>query len=178
MSQSRAYQILDQGRVIRQIEEVSGRSTIVELSASESTDVDLTEAVTRDLKPHLAEVTEEIGERVAAGEEPVFASHGVLVPVTVDPQGNVLDGHHRLQLAEELGVPCPRQAVHAETEEERLAIAATLNADRRQMTDAQRLILGRTLETRLAALARERQAHGLTAPGKNALRQVTPKRYG
>ncbi len=63
--------------------------------------------------------------------------------------------------------------VHAGSEEERLAIAATLNADRRQMTDAQRLILGMALEDRLAELARQRQAHGLTAPGKNALRQVS-----
>lgn len=59
MSRQRAYQLLDQAKVIAAIESVS-------------TDVDtseITEAVARDIKPHLEVVKDEIRERVAAGED-------------------------------------------------------------------------------------------------------------
>src|SRR4051812_39932626 len=32
---------------------------------------------------------------------------GVLVPVTFDQRGRILDGHHRWRMAAELGVDCP-----------------------------------------------------------------------
>lgn len=56
MSQSRAYQLLDQGRVVRAIEEATGHSTSVEL----------TEAAARDIKPRLVDVTKAIKEKVTA----------------------------------------------------------------------------------------------------------------
>lgn len=56
MSRSRSYQLLDRGRVIRAIEEVTGVST----------SVDITEAVARDIKPHLKAVTDSIKEKVTA----------------------------------------------------------------------------------------------------------------
>ena len=87
-----------------------------------------------------------------------IAEHGVLVPVTIDQNGTLLDGHHRSALARELGVELPEPSVvHCSSEEARLSVAATLNADRRQMTDGQRTILGRKLEERFRELARERQ---------------------
>jgi hypothetical protein len=55
MSQSRAYQLLDQGRVVQAIEEATGHSTSVEL----------TEAAARDIKPRLRDVTNDIKARLA-----------------------------------------------------------------------------------------------------------------
>jgi len=86
-----------------------------------------------------------------------IAEHGVLIPVSVDQDGRLLDGHHRREIAAELGVDCPTQEIHCTSEEARLSVSATLNADRRQMTDGQRTILGRKLEERFRELARERQ---------------------
>lgn len=60
MSRSRSYQLLDQGRVVREIEaavaEVVAVSTVV--------DTGITEREARDVKPHLAEVTEAIKDRL------------------------------------------------------------------------------------------------------------------
>ena len=63
---------------------------------------------------------------------------GVLVPVSVDQDGNILDGHHRKRIAEQLKVPYDRLIRHCADDDERREIAHTLNADRRQMTDEQR----------------------------------------
>lgn len=56
IGKSRAYQLLDQARVIREIE------------AAGSTDVEITEAEARDIKPVLAEVVDAIAAVVAEGE--------------------------------------------------------------------------------------------------------------
>lgn len=63
---------------------------------------------------------------------------GVLVPITVDQHGQVLDGYHRRRIAEELRVPYDRLVRSCSDDEERREIARTLNADRRQMTEEQR----------------------------------------
>jgi hypothetical protein len=61
MGQSHAYRLLDQGRVIRALEEAAG-SPLGEI---------VTERVARDVKPQLDAVAEEIETRVSAGEEPI-----------------------------------------------------------------------------------------------------------
>lgn len=63
---------------------------------------------------------------------------GVLVPVVRDQHGNVLDGHHRAAIADELGVKYPVSVLNVADEDEGRAIAVTLNADRRQLDAAQR----------------------------------------
>lgn len=63
---------------------------------------------------------------------------GVLVPVSVDQDGNILDGHHRKRIAEELKVPYDRLVRVCADDDERREIAHTLNADRRQLTEEQR----------------------------------------
>lgn len=63
---------------------------------------------------------------------------GVLVPITVDQHGNLLDGHHRKRIAEELKVPFDRLKRWCEDDDERREIARTLNADRRQLSEEQR----------------------------------------
>src|SRR5690606_25589321 len=63
---------------------------------------------------------------------------GVLVPVVKDQHGNILDGHHRARIADQLGVPYRVDVVQVADEEEAREIARTLNADRRQLTEEQR----------------------------------------
>lgn len=64
MAKSRAYQLIDQARVVDALEEAAGDSTSVE---------NLTEAAARDIKPVLPDVVEDVKEQVAAGAEPAEA---------------------------------------------------------------------------------------------------------
>lgn len=64
---------------------------------------------------------------------------GVLSPVTRDQHGNILDGHHRVRIAEELGIGIADDVViHVKDADEAREIARTLNADRRHLTPEQR----------------------------------------
>jgi ParB-like chromosome segregation protein Spo0J len=56
---------------------------------------------------------------------------GVLAPVHLDQFGNVLDGHTRIRIADELGVPYDRVIVQIRDDVEAKAIAFSLNVDRR-----------------------------------------------
>jgi hypothetical protein len=60
ISRSRSYQLIDQGNVVFEIEAAAGVST----------PVDINEATTRRIKPVLSVVTDNIRERIAAGELP------------------------------------------------------------------------------------------------------------
>ena len=64
---------------------------------------------------------------------------GVLVPVVRDQHGNVLDGHQRVRIADELGVKYPVNIIEVADDTEALEIARTLNEDRRAMPKAERL---------------------------------------
>lgn len=63
---------------------------------------------------------------------------GVIVPVVVDQNGQVIDGHHRQRIARELGVDYGVQQIEVGSEDDARAIAATLNTDRRHMDIDQR----------------------------------------
>lgn len=65
MSRRRSYQLIDQGVVIRELAAASGQGV--------NHGTQITERAARDIKPHLALVTEEIRERVGAGEAPEAA---------------------------------------------------------------------------------------------------------
>ncbi len=82
---------------------------------------------------------------------------GVQVPVLVDEHGDVLDGHHRLLIAESLGINCPRQTRRDLLPHEKRLLAVSLNIDRRQMTDTEMTALGRRIKPDIAERARERQ---------------------
>lgn len=82
---------------------------------------------------------------------------GVIVPVVVDQNGQVIDGHHRSRIARELGVDCPVENVHVEDEGQAARLAYTLNADRRQLQPSERM--------KAAARLRER-GHSYRAIGE------------
>lgn len=63
---------------------------------------------------------------------------GVLVPVVHDQHGRIIDGHHRSRIADEIGVTFRTDVVHVANDDEAREIAATLNSDRRQLSEDQR----------------------------------------
>ena len=67
VSQSRAYQLLDQAGVVTAIQE-----------AANSTMVEISERTAREIKPVIREVAKEISARVAAGGEPVTTTYTVI----------------------------------------------------------------------------------------------------
>lgn len=70
MGRAHAYRLLDQGRVIRAIEDAAGESV--------SKGRQITEKAARDIKPILPEVTQEIRQRVEQGEAPDQATYEVI----------------------------------------------------------------------------------------------------
>jgi ParB-like chromosome segregation protein Spo0J len=96
-----------------------------------------------------------------------IAENGVQVPVEYDEQGNVLDGHHRIQICGELGMTnWPRLIRHGLSEEEKRRHARRLNLHRRHLDQAQRreLIEAELLET--PAASDRAVAAGLGVDGK------------
>lgn len=93
--------------------------------------------------------------------------NGVVVPVVVDEEGNLLDGYHRRRAAAELraeGVDVyePEPDVRTGlTEAEKLLLSVHLNLNRRQLTDYQRLQIARRLEEAIRQVTHERQVVNL-----------------
>lgn len=60
---------------------------------------------------------------------------GVLVPIVFDENGNIIDGHHRKKICDELHITnVPKQIIANLTENEKLKLARELNEARRQLT--------------------------------------------
>lgn len=62
-----------------------------------------------------------------------IAERGVLVPIEVDQNGQVLDGHHRLKIAGELGIDAPTVQREFADDDARTAHVIALNLKRRQL---------------------------------------------
>lgn len=86
-----------------------------------------------------------------------IAERGIMVPIEVDEDGNILDGHHRARIAKELGLDCPTKVRPFLEEHEKRLHAVALNLARRHLTDAQKVLLGRRIEPDVAERARQRQ---------------------
>lgn len=68
-----------------------------------------------------------------------IAARGVMVPIEYDEHGNVLDGHHRLQICAELGIrDFPKVIRAGMTEDEKRTHARKLNMARRQLNREQK----------------------------------------
>ncbi|MER9665525.1 MT-A70 family methyltransferase [Mesorhizobium sp. M0203] len=66
-------------------------------------------------------------------------AHGVLVPVEYDEAGEIIDGHHRVQICESLGlVDWPRFVRKGLSETDKRALSRELNFARRHMTTSQK----------------------------------------
>lgn len=75
-------------------------------------------------------------------------ARGIVVPVVIDGQGNVIDGQHRLKIAASLGlVDVPMEVRPGMSEAEREALALDLNLHRRHMSnEQQREVVKRTVK--------------------------------
>ncbi len=65
-------------------------------------------------------------------------ARGIITPVMVDQHGRVLDGHHRLKVARELGIVCPLIVHPVADDAEAWGLALAVNAARRQLNREQR----------------------------------------
>lgn len=65
-------------------------------------------------------------------------NNGIRVPIDVDENDDILDGHHRAWIAAELGIDCPRRLVAGLKHEEKRAHAIAVNIMRRNLTREQR----------------------------------------
>lgn len=52
--------------------------------------------------------------------------NGVNVPILVDQHGEIIDGWHRQQACDELGIFCPREIRQFESDAERLLVAVSV----------------------------------------------------
>jgi ParB/RepB/Spo0J family partition protein len=64
--------------------------------------------------------------------------HGIIHPVEVDEDGNILDGHHRYSIAMELGIECPTIVRENMTEDEKHSYARSMNVARRHLNSKQK----------------------------------------
>ena len=71
-------------------------------------------------------------EEIQALREDI-AQRGVLVPVETDEQGNVLDGHHRAMIADELGIRYRKIRRRFDSERAKVEHALKLNLLRRNL---------------------------------------------
>lgn len=81
----------------------------------------------------------------------------MIVPVVVDEAGEIIDGHHRAMIADSLGVEYPTRVMPGLSAHEKRVLAVSLNVDRRHLTDAQKVLLGKKIEPDVVAMAKERQ---------------------
>lgn len=78
------------------------------------------------------------------------AAVGILQPVIVDEAGEIIDGHHRAQVCEELGIEYPMKVLDELTEDQKYEQAVVLNLGRRHLNSDQK----RDLVLRLAGSGR------------------------
>jgi hypothetical protein len=67
-----------------------------------------------------------------------IAEHGLQYPIIVDEDGNVLDGHHRARICQELGISPPTEVRTGLTEEQKHDLALSLNLQRRHLSQIQK----------------------------------------
>lgn len=67
-----------------------------------------------------------------------IVKYGVTVPVLLDEEGAIIDGHHRAEIAQALGIVYATEVRDDLTEDEKVALSISLNIDRRQLTREQK----------------------------------------
>src|SRR5215216_4101552 len=82
---------------------------------------------------------------------------GVEDPIDIDEAGQTLDGHHRRAIADRLGIPYETRVVAGLSEDQKRLHAIRRNTERRQLTKAQRALVGMRAEPSFRAEARARQ---------------------
>lgn len=73
-----------------------------------------------------------------AALEKSIIEHGIQVPILVDENKSVIDGHHRKEIADRFGIDCPRRFAMDLTDEQKRTLALSLNLDRRHLNREQK----------------------------------------
>lgn len=73
-----------------------------------------------------------------AALEKSIVEHGIQVPIIVDENRSVIDGHHRKEIADRLGIECPRRFAMDLDETQKRTLALSLNLDRRHLNREQK----------------------------------------
>lgn len=127
--------------------------------------------------PRSFQVMPPLAEDDLASLRASIAEHGVQVAIVVDENDDILDGHHRYQIATELGIQCPKIVKLSLSDHEKRLLSVTLNLARRHLTDAQKAMLGRQIEPDVAERARQRQVDlGKLKGGRPSVTSVTEGR--
>lgn len=79
-----------------------------------------------------------LSEEEYANLKQSISEQGILVPVEYDEDGNILDGHHRIQIANELGIEIPSIVRSGMSEQQKRSHARTLNTVRRHLNREQK----------------------------------------
>jgi ParB-like chromosome segregation protein Spo0J len=99
-------------------------------------------AANQDFKATLAPGTYQVMPPLSHEEYAALTSsiveHGIQVPIVVDEDGTIIDGHHRAQIAADLGVDCPRRVVAGKADIDKRTLSFALNLGRRHLTREQR----------------------------------------
>jgi len=102
--------------------------------------------------------------------EKSIKKNGIKTELHVLPDGTILCGHHRYEIAKKLGIPdekIPYKIIDLPNEYDRLLYLIDDNLSRRQLNLAQKIRLGTQYEEIEKVKAKQRQKeHGGTAPGK------------
>jgi hypothetical protein len=70
--------------------------------------------------------------------ESSITEHGIQVPIILDENGSVIDGHHRKEIADRLGIDYPKRTKTGLSDAQKRTLALTLNIDRRHLTREQK----------------------------------------
>jgi N6-adenosine-specific RNA methylase IME4 len=110
-------------------------------------------------------------------EEPVLAelarditANGLRVPIVVDADGAIIDGRNRYLACQRTGVQPRYEAWDGKGS--LVALILGLNLHRRHLTPGQKAFVALGLEPHLAQEAKQRQAHGQTAPGRTLTEEI------
>ncbi len=104
-----------------------------------------------------------------------IAQRGVDVPKICDQDGETLDGFHRERACDELGIFCPREVRHFNSEAEKYELVLTLNARRRQLNRKQKEDLIEAYLIRDPRIADNHLAKLIGGISKNKVEQVRAK---
>lgn len=101
---------------------------------------------------------------------------GVLVPVELDEDGAILDGHHRAKIADSLGIDYPTVTRDGLSESEKLEHVFALNIARRQLSGHDRTLVISECRARGMSLRAIAKAVGVSHETvRSAVKDLTPE---
>lgn len=104
----------------------------------------LVDARTGEVVPAL-QVMPELDPETRAALRHSIVRFGIVEPIIVTQEGQIIDGHNRWAIAQELGVPCPSTEREVSSEQEALELAYSLNMDRRHLDRGPRAAMAKSM---------------------------------